>query len=255
MKLEDIPGLEQKIKTAPDSSFLFKGALDFYKQKTHYAEEIFRVYQVQKDLSTHFFSEQSTPLANGEYLRSYSYFLLNKDWIPMKVIIDQHMGKQHLFERYTTEKGDNQINYEYYNDGEEKSYKLALPPRFHISTGHMCSCVLFLKGRNVESGGKNYQNIFTSENNWKMVGPPGMQYVLLRRPFNQKMTIEINGTSLKAMMYEIYVDENYEKSKEIPMKVYLSSHFCIPYKIELPGEIEISIKYLNQIEKMNVALD
>lgn len=251
MKLEDVPGIEQKIKTASDSSLLFKGALDFFKNKAHYAEETFRIYQVQKDFTTCFFSEQSTPLANGEFLKSYCFFLMNKDWIPLKVVVDQYMGKQHLFERYTTEKGENQISYEYYNDGEEKGHKLALPTKFHIATGHISTSVLFLKGRNVESGGKNYQNVYTSENNWKLVGPPAMQYLLLRRPYNQKVSIELSGTQLKATMFEIYTDENYEKTKEIPMKVYLSSHFCLPYKVELPGEVEINIRYLNQIEIMN----
>lgn len=254
MKLEDIPGIEQKIKTASDTSFLFKGCMDYSKDDIHYSEENFRVYQIQKEFSTVFFSEQSTPLASGEFLKSSTFFQMNKDWIPTKVIIDQHMGKQHLFERFTTIKSENHINYEYYNDGEEKTFQLTLPPRFHIATGHMCTSVLFLKGRNVESGGKHYQNIYLSENNWKLVGPPPMKFVLMRKPNNNKTSIDLQGSRIKSMFYEIFGDENYEKTKEIPMKVYLSSHFGIPYKIELPGNLEIKIRFLNEMEKLNISI-
>ena len=254
MNLEEFKAIELKFSQGGDWNLLFTGSLDYFKGKSVYAEESFRLYQHSKDLSLQFFSEQLTPLASGEYLKSYVMYHISKDWYPLETFISRFMGKQHIDEILIAKSMDNELSYEFHENGNIKKEKMSLPPRFHVATGHMSCSLIFCAAKKFDaSGGINYQNIIVSENNWKYQGTPKMQYVIMRRPYNKKVDVRVKDKMLKATYFEIYANDNFEKTREVPLKVYLSAHFGIPYLVETPGGQRISIKFLKKADPMEMA--
>ena len=152
-------------KTYRKEDKIFRGAFNYYRNESSYAEEIFDVYRDKKEQSSHYISEAIVKVTTGEVLNLHVEYIVNKDYIPTFVAIEKIMGKEMTREVYEYNSRRNHLHYKFTNSkGEEHTEEIATAPKYHITTPTAASAMLFLRSKKFDASGKNSFNILVSYN-------------------------------------------------------------------------------------------
>ena len=242
-----------EIRRKPRGDKVYRGAYNYFKGETLYAEEEFEVYKDRKELGMSFFGQIHSRVATGEPLNVYMDFTLNKDYIPQKLTIERTLGDNKVCEMYDFNSRTNTLDYLFITKDGQDHLQLQVPPKFSISTPCASSSMLFLKTKKEDTTSKNYYATVSSSNQWKCEGSPIQQTIVSERAALASESLNLDGQSVQATPYKIYdaVDlENEEDFDEVPfITVQISKHSTIPYLVRSQDGIRIQVKYLNDLDK------
>lgn len=225
----------------------FTGAFEYISGDAVYSDENFHVYRNVREGSVIFESELLTRLESGELLKINSHYKINKDFIPEKVEIDKIMGKQIISESFKMNPKSNAITYHFQRGDVFNEYKISPPPRFQVATPTSLTSVIFLFTKKYDPTGKNFNSVMVSDNFWEYQAIPSMQYILAERQGTGLQTVNLKGKELKAYHYRLFTQEDHNRAQEIPMNVYMSKHYGIPYLIQYK-DIKVQIRFLSELE-------
>ncbi len=229
---------------------IYRGAFNYYRNESIYAEEIFDVYRDKKENSLHYISEASVKVTTGEILNLYVEYVINKEYIPMYVLVIKTMGKETTKEHYQYDLRHNHLVYKFSNSkNEEITEEISTAPKYHITTPTAASSMLFMRSKKFDAGGKNSFNFLVGHNQWTYKEVPKFKSIILERAALTTEKITIDGQSVQATQYKMY-DEgtDFEKNKDPQhIKVFLSLHGAVPYMLKTDDGTKIQIKYLNDL--------
>ena len=237
-------------KTYRKEDKIFRGAFNYYRNESSYAEEIFDVYRDKKEQSSHYISEAIVKVTTGEVLNLHVEYIVNKDYIPTFVAIEKIMGKEMTREVYEYNSRRNHLHYKFTNSkGEEHTEEIATAPKYHITTPTAASAMLFLRSKKFDASGKNSFNILVSYNQWDYKDAPKFKNIILERANLTAEKMNIDGQNVQATQYKMYDETtDFKNLKEPPhIKIFLSQHGAIPYMIRSDDGTKIQIKYLNDL--------
>ena len=237
-------------KTYRKEDKIFRGAFNYYRNESSYAEEIFDVYRDKKEQSIHYISEAIVKVTTGEVLNLHVEYIVNKDYIPTFVAIEKIMGKEMTREVYEYNSRRNHLHYKFTNSkGEEHTEEIATAPKYHITTPTAASAMLFLRSKKFDASGKNSFNILVSYNQWDYKDAPKFKNIILERANLTAEKMNIDGQNVQATQYKMYDETtDFKNLKEPPhIKIFLSQHGAIPYMIRSDDGTKIQIKYLNDL--------
>lgn len=229
---------------------IYRGAFNYYRNENSYAEENFEVFRDKKEQSYHFISEAVVKVTTGEILNLHVEYIVNKEYIPLFVMIEKIMGKESTREVYEYSIKRNQINYKFTNSkGDSHEDEIATAPKFHITTPTAASSMLFLRSKKFDASGKNSFNILIAFNQWEYRVAPKFKNIILERANLTAEKMNIDGQNVQAMQYKMYDDATDFKSIKDPqhVKIFLSQHGAIPYMVRSDDGTKIQIKYLNDL--------
>jgi hypothetical protein len=229
---------------------IYRGAFNYYRNDSSYAEEIFDVYKDKKDQSLHYVSEAIVKVTTGEVLNLHVEYIVNKEYIPQKVIIEKIMGKESTRETYEYIQRRNHLLYQFSNSkGDEHNEEISTAPKYHIATPTAASSMLFLRSKKFDTNGKNHFNILVGFNQWDYKEAPKFKNVILERVSLTVEKINIDGQNVQATQFKIFDEETDFKMAKDPqhIKVSLSPHGAIPYVVRSDDGTKIQIKYLNDL--------
>ncbi len=247
-----LTNLEQLQKKNPDLEMVIKGAYEYTYKEQIYCEENFHFYKNVKESTFTYQSESLSRLESGEFFKVECVYVLNKDYYPIRTIINKYVGSSHILESYIPDQTKTNITYKYSLNKKVEKSVIQVPPKYNIATSHTCNSFVFLMQKKYDPTGRNFHNVLVSENLWEFIETPKMSYVIIIRQGNGTSDYSIKGKKLKSTVYEIYSSEDYEKLGEKPMMVYISKHYTIPYAIIIDEDTKIEIKYLNELDKPKI---
>ena len=231
---------------------IYRGAFNYYRNENIYAEELFDVYRDKKEQSLHYISEAIVKVTTGEILNLHVEYIVNKEYIPLYVMVEKVMGKESTRETYEYNSRRNHLAYKFINKkNEDASEEIATAPKYHIATPTAASSMLFMRSKKFDASGKNSFNILVGNNQWDYKESPLFKNVILERAGLTTEKIMIDGQSVQATQYKMY-DEgtDFKNIKEPPhIKIFLSQHGAIPYMIRTDDGTKIQIKYLNDLSE------
>jgi hypothetical protein len=248
------PFLEQKKLLSNlmrnDSTLIFKGNFEYIFQENIYTEENFNVYRVNKDSYLYFHCEQNSRTETGDFIKSKLYYGLNKEWVPVVVILEKKISDMQSIEKFELSSKGSQLDYFFWNKQQEKLTKgsIAIPPKFQIATPFATTSCLFLGSKKFDPTNRNFYNILTSENNWEFLNIPHMNFVVVERLSASSSEIKIKDKTVKAIHYRVKAMTEDNKINEQPINMFLSKHAHIPYIMDIPGGIKINVKKLQEME-------
>lgn len=228
---------------------IYRGAFNYIKGETNYAEETFDVYRTN-DQNFAYVSECLIKLSTGEFLNINVEYIVSKEFLPLFVMIEHSIGKKRACETYSFNNKDNSLNYTFLNSNDEvKSETISIPPRFHIATPTAATAFLFIRTKRFDSNSKNYYSILQSTNYWTYNESPSFKIVTLERENISLEKIKINGQELLANAYKVFEQHDHHKTaKNMPfLSCFLSQHGSIPYLLFAEDGTRIEIKYLNDL--------
>ncbi len=229
---------------------IYRGAFNYYRNESSYAEEIFDVYRDKKEMSYHYISEAIVKVTTGEVLNLFVEYIVNKDYIPTYVCVEKNLGKEKTKEVYQYIAKRNHLLYKFINAKlEESNVEIVTAPKYHISTPTAASSMLFLRSKKFDASGKNSFNILIGHNQWEFKDEPKFKNIILERANLTTEKINIDGQNVQATQYRMFDDETDFKLVKEPqhIKIYLSQHGAIPYLLRTDDGTKIQIKYLNDL--------
>lgn len=245
-----------ELKRKPRGFKVYRGAYKYLKGDTIYCEEEFEVYKDSSDLSLCFFAQLHSRVSTGELLSIYVDFLISKDFVPQKVLVEKSLGSDTVTEIYDFNPRKNIVDYIFVNKkGEQKHTQVTTSPRFSIHTPATCTSMIFLKGKKEDTTTKNYYNVLVTQNAWTYKDDPVNKTVVLERTGLSTENINVEGKNLQATGYHLYDVDDLKHAKEInkstvpSVKVSLSKHATIPYMVKAPNGTKIQVKYLNDLDR------
>ena len=229
---------------------IYRGAFNYYRNENIYAEEIFDVYRDKREQSYHYISEAIVKVTTGEVLNLHVEYIVNKEYVPIFVLIEKIMGKESTKETYEYNSKRNIIIYRFIsNKNEEFSTEISTAPKFHISTPTAASSMLFMRSKKIDASGKNNFNLLVGFNQWEYTETPYFKNIILERASLTTEKINIDGQNVQSTQFRMY-DENvdFKNVKEPPhIKIFISQHGGIPYMVRTDDGTKIQIKYLNDL--------
>ncbi|MGB0452510.1 MAG: hypothetical protein ACPGJV_02260 [Bacteriovoracaceae bacterium] len=232
---------------------IYRGAYTYLKGTSIYSEETFEVFRERKDMSIHFVSELNTRVSTGELLNIKVNYFVNKDFIPLRVLIDKKLGSEHVAEYYVYEKRNDKIIYEFIDSVGTTTKELATPPKFHITTPTVSTSTAFLRSKKFDGNGLNHFTVWTSQNQWSYQTEPTTKNIHAKRMNTAHENIMIEGHNVQAVHYRIFEFQEDFNDGDVDtqpyVNIYLSKYAGIPYTLRSDADgTKIQIKYFNSLD-------
>ncbi len=231
---------------------IFRGAYQYMKNDSVYSEETFDVYRDRKENTMLFDSQIHCRVATGELLSVVVEYTVNKDYVPMKVVVKRSLGSQESTESYRYDSKRNIITYTFTNKGDEEVVEIQTPPKFHITTPVASSSMLFMRAKKVDTTSKSLFSFLSSQNQWTYEEKPYFHTVAAQRVSLGAEKMALGGHNVQATQYRL-TEEIEEKADELPSKdfirIWLSPYVTIPYVIRTDDGSKVQVKYLNNLQK------
>lgn len=237
-------------KTYRKEDKIYRGAFTYIYNDNSYAEENFDVYKDKKDQTYHYVSEAIVKVTTGEVLNLHVEYIVNKEYIPQKVLIEKIMGKETTRETYEYMPRKNHLVYKFTNSkGEEHIEEISTAPKYHIATPTTASSMIFLRSKKFDANGKNAFNLLVGFNKWDFTEAPKFKSIILERAGITTEKMSIDGQTVQATQYRMYDESTDFKTVKDPqhIKIFLSQHGAIPYMVRTDDGTKIQIKYLNDL--------
>lgn len=241
-----------ELRRKPKGDKVCRGAYNYYKRDTMYAEEEFEVYRDRQELTLSFFAYLYARIPTGELLTTYVDYVVSKEFIPQNLYIERMLGKAIVQENYSYNPKDNQLDYHYSGPKTKEHVIITTPSKFTLTTPTTSTSFTFLKTKKEDTVAKNFYTIYGTDNNWSYIGPPESKIVVMERTGIGSETIDIEGKKLQSTPYKLFDGEDLEEDVESihapHLNVSLSKVLTIPYLIKSADDTKIQIKYLNDFE-------
>lgn len=236
---------------------IIKGAFTYFRDGQAYCEETFEVFKDIKELTVIYRSQLLSRVSTGELLKISVDYTCNKDWVPIKAMINKNLGKEFIEETFMLDPRANILSYNIKSKQSKDKFNINTPPRFHIQTPCAATSMLFLLSKKFDSTTKNLYTVYASENDWSYEHPITTRNIGLEKIGLGAEEILINGNKIQAIKYRLMEEAKEEKSPSKDKKdfrppsliIYLSRHVGIPYKIEYDANNRIEIKFLNDLQE------
>ncbi|MFG1482092.1 hypothetical protein ABMA79_03275 [Halobacteriovorax sp. HFRX-2_2] len=233
---------------------IFRGAYNYSRKDNLYAEETFEVYRRPKLHQIYFEGEMLARVMTGELLKINVAYTVDKEYTPVKVQIIKSLGEQISKEIFLFDHSTSELKYQFECDGEVNQESITTSPKFYVTTPLSCCSMLFLWSKKFDSVGKNYYSFFSSNNQWKYEGPIINNNIVVERAAQTSESIKIAGATVTAVQYKLFEKLDSEDNKDMKvdpefLSIWLSQHQTIPYIIKDKQGTNISIKYLNNLDR------
>lgn len=241
-----------ELRRKPKGDKVCRGAYEYFKRDTLYAEEEFEVYKDRKELNMSFFAYLFARVPTGELLTVYVDYILSKDYMPQNLYIEKTLGKSVIQENYAYDPKDNSLIYHYTGPKTQEQVTTTTPSKFTLTTPTTSTSLTFLKTKKEDTVAKNYYTIYGTNNNWTYEGPPSSKVVVMERVGIGQETLDIGGKKLQSTPYKLFdaddLDNDGESLTAPHLQVHLSKVITIPYIIKSDDGTKIQIKYLNDFD-------
>jgi hypothetical protein len=235
-----------------DAETLFRGKYTFYEESRAYSEEEFEVLRVQADASHIFKSESLSRVANGEFLKVFIKYKVNKDFVPIEVTVEKQLGSQKVTEEYVSNFKDQRLLYTFISETGAVEHDMGIPSKFYICTPMAAATFIYFNSKKYDPNSKNYYTSISADNMWECKNAPVSSRIMVESPNNPSSSINIGEKNLACTIYNVF-DES-DRAKSNPLTYYVSKHLAIPYRILGPMKIKIEVNYLNQVDKDSTSL-
>jgi hypothetical protein len=230
---------------------VIRGAYKYLRNDTIYCEETFDVFKDKKENAYSFESSLHSRVATGELLTIKVTYRLNKDYIPIFVMLERNLGENSIKEIYDYDARRNVLKYSFLDKkGVYHDHELTTSNKFYITTPCTCSAMVFLRSKKFDNTGDNNYSFWSSRNQWEFIEVPKITTISIKKMSTTYESLTIDGNKLQALEYRLWEAQD-DDNTEVPeyIRVYLSKHVTIPYMIKDERDnTKIQIKFLNDLE-------
>lgn len=237
------------------SKKIYRGAYNYLKRETPYAEEVFEVYRDNQELTIHFLSKFHSRVSTGELLNLDIAYVITKDYNPISLRINRSMGQESVEELFEYNHRKNILTYHFTSEEDQVVNEISTPPKFHITAPTASSSMVFLRSKKFDSTSKNYYTFLSSKNMWNFEENPTFHNTVVQRISATSENLVIDGNNLQAIEYKLSEDNKDDDLTgptpgSLPpqsIRIWLSPYATIPYMLRSPDNTNIQIKYLNNL--------
>ena len=234
---------------------VYRGAYEYKRNDNIYSEETFEVFKDKKDTGLYFVSQIISRVSTGELLNVNINYYVNKNFIPLSVKIEKTLGNQHVEEVFTFNSKTNKLTYVFKDQNGEHESEISTPPKFTISCPSVCTSMLCLRQKKVDTTSKSFFTLFVSQNMWDYEHELESKSIAVQKVTQSPEKLTLDGQNVNAIQYKLY--QQLEEGSDEPgaddfLRAYVSPHATLPYVIRGEDGTKIQIKYMNNLTDSEV---
>jgi hypothetical protein len=224
------------------TEILFEGSYLYYEKDVNYSQENFKLVQVEQNF--HIYAEVLSRIENGEFLKILVRYEMNHHFMPLFVRIEKSIGNRYAQENYKLDTQSQTLTYSFQNAQVTQDFSRPVSAKHYLTTPAVSTSALFTLSKKFDATGRTAIVLLSSQNDWTYLGPP--EEKIIYAEFKSKdLDFQLNNNNLSASHLCLYENDSSHSAGELPVNLYLSKHFAIPYQLQ-HGTQKIIIKNLKK---------
>lgn len=227
---------------------LYQGSYNFYRRNDIYSKESFEIYRDSRSLNYNFTAQIDDQVhrrgGGGGALKISLNYVLNREFVPMKVHIIRHLGEETASEFFEYNSKKEVIDYIFSCSQGDKTFNIAVTPQFHIATPFACTSMLFTRSKKFDMNSENIYKIIMSQNQWRYKRRLMAKVLSLRSLSLIHKTLHLTGNDLQTIEYRLSEhDDRPMDNKNLPsLYGHMIRPLGIPYSVCEGNDTWIQIK-------------
>jgi hypothetical protein len=229
----------------PKADVLFEGSYLYFNKEVNYCQENFQLVQL-KDLGYyHIYADILSRVETGEFLKVIVRFEMTNHFIPFFLRIEKSIGDQYVQESFRIDQAKQELLYTFEGPQLTQEFKKTHSSKHYLVTPAFSTSLMWTLSRKMNPIGRTPVTLVSSTNNWTYKSPPLDKTIFAEYKSLDVPDYKLNNTSLEASHLCLYENDTSSTSADLPVEVFVSKHFAIPYQL-IQGDLRINIKTLKR---------
>ena len=228
---------------------LIEGSYDYFQNEVNYSQESFKLTRLTNEHSYKLHAEITSRIETGEFLKILVEYEMNQHFYPTKVKIEKNLGNKYASELYTVDIPNLELHYTFQNSQTTHEFSRNFGTKHYIATPAISASAIFTHTKKFDATGKTPIILLGSDNDWEYKGPPTEKTIYAEYETREMTNYKLNGSPLSASHLCLFESDSSshptQASHEVPVNIYLSKHYGIPYQL-VQGDLNIVIKKLKK---------
>jgi hypothetical protein len=227
------------------SKILLDGTYHHVQDEINYFQENFKLVHNLDPETYHIYSELTSRLETGEFLKILVSFEMNQYYYPTFARIEKSIGNKYAQEIFRINTLDHTLHYSFQNSQTTQDFKKTIGPKHFITTPSASTAAIFTLSKKILATGRTPIILLSSGNDWKYESPPIEKTVFAKMETSEVTDFNFNGSPLQASHLRLFENDLTQPDVADPTEFYISRHFAIAYLIKYRNT-KIAIKTLKK---------
>lgn len=227
------------------TELLLEGSYLYFDNETNYAQENFKLIQVPDLAQFHMHAEILSRIETGEFLKIIVRYEMTNHFIPFLMHIEKSIGNKFVQESFRCDLHSQELYYTFQSASVKQELKKQHSSKHYLTSPAFSTSALWSLSKKMDPTGRTAITLVNSPNEWSYVGPPQDQIIYAEFITREMDDYKLNNTPLQAAHLCLYEHDSSATTGELPVNIYLSKHFSIPYQL-VQGTSRIDIKSLKK---------
>lgn len=228
----------------PKTELLFEGSYLYYNRDTNFCQENFKFVQDEAH-HYHIYAEVLSRAENGEFLKVVTRYEMTNHFIPYLSRVEKSIGNKYILETCKVDLHNQELHYTFEGPGVTQEFKRPHSSKHYLTSPAFAASAMWTLSKKFDATGRTAVTLVTSNNNWTYEGPPSDKIIYAEFKSREVEDFRLNNTSLAASHLCLYEYDTSATATDVPVDVYISKHFAIPYQL-VQGDTKIIIKALKK---------
>jgi hypothetical protein len=228
------------------ADILLEGTYLYFNKEQNYSQENFKLVHFPNLQSFHFYAEILSRIENGEFLKIMVRFEMNQHMTANFVRVEKSLGNKYALETYKLNAYSHELKYNFQTAQIDQEFKRTLGGKHFLTSPAFCTSAIFTQSKRIDPVGRTPITLISSSNDWTYEGPPQEKVIYAEYKNRDFAELKLNGNNLPALHLCLYQHDSNHTPPEVPVDIYLSKHFGVPYQMN-HGDHRIIIKNLKKL--------
>lgn len=225
---------------------LMEGTYLYYQNDINYCQEDFKLVQLRDMPQFHIYSEISSRIETGEFLKVVVRYEMTNHYVPTLVRIEKSIGKKYVLETYIFDVNNQELIYVFQAAGMTQEFRKTHSSKHYLTAPSFATAAIFTLSKKMDATGRTPVTIVSATNEWSYTAPPTDKLIFAEYKSREMDDFRLNNTLLPASHLKLHeFDSSFAQSNEAPTDIYISKHYAIPYQL-VQGTNQIKIQNLKR---------
>jgi hypothetical protein len=228
-----------------NAEILIDGSYLYYQNGVNYSQEDFKLVHIQGNHTYQLYSEITSRIETGEFLKILVQYEMNQHFTPTFVRIEKSVGNKYAQEIYKIDTVNLEMHYTFQNSQMSQDFHRNISAKHYLATPAVSTAGMFTMTKKFDATGRTPVILISTDNDWTYKGPPTEKVIYAEFKARDAADFRLNNTPLTASHLCLYERDASHIEQDPPVDLYLSKYYSIPYQLE-HGNQKIVIKTLKK---------
>ncbi len=224
---------------------LLEGSYLYYQKEVNYSQENFKLVHFPEIQSFHIYSEITSRVETGEFLKIMVRYEMNQHFYPVFMRLEKSLGNKYAQEIFAVDTTNQELKYSFQNSQSTQEIVRPFSSRHYLISPSFATSTVFTQSKKIDASGRTPINLLGTTNEWTFEAAPDEKVVFVEYKNRDLTDFKINNSQLPASQLALYEFDSTAARAEEPVDIFMSKFYGIPYQL-IQGDHKIIIKNLKR---------